>query len=56
MEEEKEEEDAAFDKGDESESIHIGGKKGQQRLSDEPLESQKASIVKQLIGMNQNIR
>ena len=25
-------------------------------MSDEPLESQKASIVKQLIGMNANIR
>ena len=25
-------------------------------MSDEPLESQKASIVKQLVGMNANIR
>ena len=41
---------------EDSESIRVGGKKGQQRISDEPLEAQKASIVKQLVGMNANIR
>ena len=39
-----------------SASIHVGGARGQQRLSDEPLEKQKIGLVNQLIGMNQNIR
>ena len=58
IEEEREDDTrvSGFDAGDESESIRVGGKKGQQRISDEPLESQKASIVKQLVGMNANIR
>ena len=56
LEEGPEDEDAGFDKGNESESIRIGGKKGQERISNEPLEVQKASIVKQLVGMNESIR
>ena len=56
VEEDKEDDDHGYDKADESESIRIGGKKGQERMSDEPLETQKASIVKQLVGMNENIR
>ena len=37
--EERHDSDEEYDKADESESIRVGGKKGQQRMSDEPLET-----------------